>query len=573
MNEDDEFFLNLLNEQSIWDNVILATDDSIATKKRFLTRTARYSGLLNILNFNNIDINNKDTLSNLLDGANTWLAFNVTSSSFKDYADIASKSKLKRAVFTTTLPSNRINDTEIPEIQDAIKTMENAGISFTGIRHGSIVDGTEDNSYEIVNATLPLAYPEVERGVLARIVAELLVNEKSYSAECGVSSSGEFASAYLNVLRSSGLDRNEEVNKMFTGGLARVSQSVEAEYERQKIKAEEKKTRQEKEKLDKEEEERKEREMIKAAELPASITPTGPRPLALDPNAAIDPSWDEDKEVIEEALSEEALISKRTEEILQSVWVEIDTRMYAKSTTKTEFFDANRIMARGLAEKEFEEEKAKKELMKDDEARRLEVLERLADVNRKQYSKLLAFERKEMQNQKEISDTWVKYIYLLLEVTMKHCTDNNILFYNLDEYSQTLLLRQKANDLRKQCNLQPFEMIYDPLDASVIVNRLSLEPIGVEYGLSTAAEELVTNLNNKYSKILKSVAALRGASQIIELAIETLKAELPPPPPSVNEMRRAESKQKQQLVSQVRLDAIKNRGKPKGSEDDGVGRL
>jgi hypothetical protein len=247
--------------------------------------------------------------------------------------------------------------------------------------------------------------------------------------------------------------------------------------------------------------------------------------------------------------------------------------MYAKSTTKTEFFDANRVMARGLAEKEFEEEKAKKELMKDDESRRLEVLERLADVNRKQYSKLLAFERKEMQNQKEISDTWVKYIYLLLEVTMKHCNDENILFYNLDEFSQTLLLRQKANDLRKQCNLPPYEVIYDPLDASVIVNRLSLEPIGVEYGLSTAADELVTKLNSKYSKILKSVAALRGASQIIELAIETLKAELPPPPPSVNELRRSESKQKQQLVSQIRLDAIKNRGKPQGSEDDGVGRL
>lgn len=565
--------LNLLNEQSIWDQVILATDDAVSTKKRFLTRTARYSGLLNILEFNTIDIDNKDSLNTLLDGANTWLAFNVTTSSFKDFADIATKSKLKRAVFTTVLPNTRVNDTEIPEIQDAIKSMETAGISFTGIRHGNIVNGNEDNSYEIVNATSPVAYPEVERGVLARIVAELLVNEKSYSTECGVSSSGEFAAAYLNVLRSSGLDRNEEVSKMFSGGLGRVSQSVEAEYERQKLKAEEKKERQEKEKLDQDEEEKKEREVMKAAELPASVASSGPRPVTEDPNASIDPSWDEDKEYIEEVLTEEALIAKRTEGILQSVWVEIDTRMYAKSTTKTEFFDANRVMARGLAEKEFEEEKAKQELMKDDEARRMEVLERLADVNRKQYSKLLTFERKEMQNQKEISDTWVKYIYLLLEVTMKHCSDNNILFYNLDEYSQTLLLRQKANDLRKQCNLLPYEVIYDPLDASVIIKRLSLEPIGVEYGLTSTADELVTKLNNKYSKILKSVAALRGASQIIELAIETLKAELPPPPPSVNEMRRAESKEKQQLVSQMRLDAINNRGKPQGTEDDGVGRL
>jgi hypothetical protein len=28
----------------------------------------------------------------------------------------------------------------------------------------------------------------------------------------------------------------------------------------------------------------------------------------------------------------------------------------------------------------------------------------------------------------------------------------------MDEYSQTLLLRQQANELRKQCNLSPFEV-------------------------------------------------------------------------------------------------------------------
>ena len=53
-----------------------------------------------------------------------------------------------------------------------------------------------------------------------------------------------------------------------------------------------------------------------------------------------------------------------------------------------------------------------------------------------------------MQSQKEMSDNWVKYIYLLIESTLEHCMNNNILFHNLDEYSQTLLLRQEANKLR-----------------------------------------------------------------------------------------------------------------------------
>ena len=65
---------------------------------------------------------------------------------------------------------------------------------------------------------------------------------------------------------------------------------------------------------------------------------------------------------------------------------------------------------------------------------------------------------------------------------------------------------------------------------------------------------------------------MRGASQIIELAIETLKKELPPPPPTVAELRKSESSAKQKAVSDGRLDAIRNRGKP-SIEEGPVGKL
>ena len=54
---------------------------------------------------------------------------------------------------------------------------------------------------------------------------------------------------------------------------------------------------------------------------------------------------------------------------------------------------------------------------------------------------------------------------------------------------------------------------------------------------------------------------------------ETLQTELPPAPPTVNELRRAESFKKQQIVSQSRLEGIRYRGKPKSDEDSGVGRM
>ena len=86
-------------------------------------------------------------------------------------------------------------------------------------------------------------------------------------------------------------------------------------------------------------------------------------------------------------------------------------------------------------------------------------------------------------------------------------------------------------------------------------------------------DEVGAELSKKHGNTLKSVAALRGAAQIIELAIETLKKELPPAPPSVKDLRRTESVAKQSVVSQGRLEGIKNRGKPKSEDDSTVGRM
>ena len=113
--------------------------------------------------------------------------------------------------------------------------------------------------------------------------------------------------------------------------------------------------------------------------------------------------------------TEEELILKRANEIMSGVWGELEGRMVTRSTGKAEFFAANLEQAKTLAFQEFKVEKTKK-LSKIMELRSTEqFLDKYVDATRRQYAKLLNMERRELQNQKEISDTWVKYIYLLLE--------------------------------------------------------------------------------------------------------------------------------------------------------------
>lgn len=244
--DEDEFALSLINDQAMWSSIILATEDSVPTKKRFLSRTARYSGLLNILDFADVDMSVKDQLSTLLAGANSWIAFNVSQSAVPMLTDVALGAGIKRAVFTVELPPARINETVIAEFDSAIEAFSAAGASVTCIRHGTLVEGDEDNPYEIVNATVPCLENTVERGVLARVATELILIDKSVNAQCGLSTSSQFAAAYLDVLRSSGLNRQQEVTKMYSGGLQRVARLTVAEYEARQIRADEKKEKLEK---------------------------------------------------------------------------------------------------------------------------------------------------------------------------------------------------------------------------------------------------------------------------------------------------------------------------------------
>lgn len=219
----------------------MATSDEAATKKRFLSRTARYSGLLNILNIVQADLSNLEQVKPVLQGAEAWIAFNVPREDILTYSKAAIEANIKRVVVTTELSSQQINDTSLPEFNQAIEMFQNSGGYFTGVRHGEVVPGDENNVYEILNATTPCVESFVERGVLGRVVAELLQIERSGNIECGVSSSNEFAGAYLNVLRSSGLTRREEVDRVLNGGVQRVMQLKETRVAERKKLAEERK--------------------------------------------------------------------------------------------------------------------------------------------------------------------------------------------------------------------------------------------------------------------------------------------------------------------------------------------
>merc|ERR1711916_291075 len=111
--EDDEFMLNLLHEQKIWNSVQLGYSDATVAQKRFLSRTARYSGLLNVLDFVEMDVlstDDEDTsvVKESLKKADAWIAFNLPRSEIPRMTSLALDSDVSRVIFTMHLPSTDI---------------------------------------------------------------------------------------------------------------------------------------------------------------------------------------------------------------------------------------------------------------------------------------------------------------------------------------------------------------------------------------------------------------------------------------------------------------------------------
>lgn len=480
---------------------MLASTNSAEKQKRFLSRTARYSGLLNILEFPEADINVPANLTSLLSGANAWLAFNVERAHVESYADAALQSNVQRVIFTTAVDPAQASEGahNLPEFEAAIAKFSAQGKAFTGIRHGTVLPGDENNNYEIVNATQPLACPTVHRGVLGRVATELLRISVSHNDQCGLSGSDSFTDAYLSILRSSGLTRKDEVLKIYTGGIQRVKQSFFDDVAKRK--------QEEEEELKKKEARKEELAVLsKAAQLRQQQQEEGEYDDELE--ALLNP--------IISAAEEEKYVKERAAAILEEVLYQYQYRMVAHKIDQNTFEENNLEKARALATQEFREERERKISKELEKRANQEARDKALELQQQQYSRLLAIEKKEILSQQQISDVWVKYLYLLLGQVMEDCATKDILFHNLDEFQQTLQLREKANQLRAQCRLPKYDVVYDPLDAQHIVATLSQDAaVAEKFLLNKPADTVYPLLQEKYGRLLKNVA-VRNCSVVSE---------------------------------------------------------
>ena len=81
-----------------WSAITTITDDIKFARKRFVNPTTVYSGMIDVLDFQECD-QTENSLETVLSNKEAWIAYDVSSAQLPMYANVAAKLKMKRVIF------------------------------------------------------------------------------------------------------------------------------------------------------------------------------------------------------------------------------------------------------------------------------------------------------------------------------------------------------------------------------------------------------------------------------------------------------------------------------------------
>jgi len=232
----DNFVPLSLFAKDFTESIKVLTDNVKFARKRLVSPATVYSGLADVILFEEFDTN-EDSISNALQGTDAWIAFNVTSSLLPIFAAAAVKSSVKRVVFAVQLQ----NDESGPDVcfSPICEQLSAAGVLYTIVKYGELRPmGEGKYPYRIVRGALPI--PSLTRSNspvgsfplstqdLYRVLAEAVDLPKTYNNVYGIGPGTTLDSEILIYMKSQGWPERIQVGLLMGDMMEKIEQKYEA---------------------------------------------------------------------------------------------------------------------------------------------------------------------------------------------------------------------------------------------------------------------------------------------------------------------------------------------------------
>lgn len=223
---DDQFLFDLLNHQDSafeFDKIVAFCGDTKLAKKRLISRSARYTGLLNKLDF---EEGEGVPAAAQLEGVKSWLAYVQGDDLLEQVKTIAATLKDAPTVENIAILLVGANELDVNESAAALDALKETGKTYSIAAVGKLTDEPEGkNAYHFdqfgtVNGTLP-AKAIFSRQESFRMITEML------QLEAGANKALSFAEIYnvnatevrlIRGLREAGYARLQEIDHMLRDG-------------------------------------------------------------------------------------------------------------------------------------------------------------------------------------------------------------------------------------------------------------------------------------------------------------------------------------------------------------------
>jgi len=225
----DQFIYDLLNHEEAafeFDKIVAFVDDEKFAKKRLLSRSARYTGLLDKLDFSEASSAGALPSVDQLEGVKSWVAYFDEGDFIASIKEVASIAKAASSLENVAILIAGANGIDTAARESAVSALKDSGKQYTLVAVGKLEDHAEGkipyqfNDFDSEDGALP------EDAIYSRDEALRVITE-CLQLERGVNQALTFSEVYdvnateaklIKGLREAGYARPQEIDHMLNDG-------------------------------------------------------------------------------------------------------------------------------------------------------------------------------------------------------------------------------------------------------------------------------------------------------------------------------------------------------------------
>jgi hypothetical protein len=224
----DQFIFDLLNHEESafeFEKIVAFVDDTAFAKKRLLSRSARYTGLLDKLDFSEASSPGGLPSTEQLEGVKSWVAYLDDGDLIKSIKDIASLAEQSSVENLAILATNAV-DIDVTAGGSAVEALKSSGIKYSLVAVGKLEDHAEGKEAYQFKEIDTMEGCLQDDAIFSRDEAMRMITE-CLQLEVGVNKALSISEVYdvnateaklIKGLREAGYARPQEIDHMLRDG-------------------------------------------------------------------------------------------------------------------------------------------------------------------------------------------------------------------------------------------------------------------------------------------------------------------------------------------------------------------